>query len=132
MTTLAEHTEAHRIAFAEIDDLLAGLTDDQLAVQSLCPEWDVKACIAHAIGIEKALTGWTPDPENLFDFGILDWRGLIRVNLQVKQSSMAIDQYTRPMAFEKGAFWDDRHLHQWYAVRKVEWLHQRRVFQFLD
>ena len=70
MTTLAEHTEAHRIAFAEINDLLAGLTDDQLAVQSLCPEWDVKACIAHAIGIEKALTGWTPDPENLFDFAI--------------------------------------------------------------
>ena len=55
MTTLAEHTEAHRIAFAEINDLLAGLTDDQLAVQSLCPEWDVKACIAHAIGIEKAV-----------------------------------------------------------------------------
>ncbi len=70
MTTLAEYTAAHRIAFDEINGLLAGLDADQLAVQSLCPEWDVRACVAHTIGVEKALTGWSPDPENLFDFGV--------------------------------------------------------------
>ncbi len=71
MTSLAEFIDAHRTALAEINDLLAELTDEQLAVQSLCPDWDVKACIAHAVSIEKALTGWEPDPENLFDFGIV-------------------------------------------------------------
>ena len=71
MTSLAVYIEAHRTALAEINDLIADRSDEQLAVQSLCPEWDVKACIAHAVSIEKALTGWEPDPENLFDFGIV-------------------------------------------------------------
>ena len=71
MTTLAEYVDAHRIAFTEINDLLAGLDDEQLAVKSLCPEWDAKACIAHTIGVEKALTGWQPDTESLFDFNVV-------------------------------------------------------------
>ena len=70
MTTLAEFTDAHRLAFEEINGLVDGLDADQLAVQSLCPDWDVRACLGHVIGVEKALTGWAPDPENLFDFGV--------------------------------------------------------------
>lgn len=72
MTTLAEYVDAHRMAFAEISELLAGLDDEQLAVASLCPDWDAKACLAHAIGIEKALTGWGPDTEGLFDFDVVN------------------------------------------------------------
>lgn len=71
MTSLAEFIDAHRTALTEINDLIAELTDEQLAVQSLCPDWDVRACIAHAVSIEKALTGWEPDPEQLFDFGVV-------------------------------------------------------------
>ena len=70
MTSLAEHTSAHRIAYDELNSVIAGLDADQLATQSLCPEWDVRACVAHAMGVDKALTGWAPDPENFFDFGI--------------------------------------------------------------
>ena len=70
MTSLAEYIDAHRLAFAELNALAAGLDDDQLAVQSLCPDWDVRGCLGHVIGVEKALTGWSPDPENLFDFGV--------------------------------------------------------------
>lgn len=70
MTTLAEYIEAHRLAFAEINDLVAGLDADRLGVQSLCPDWDVRGCLGHVMGVEKALMGWTPDPDNLFDFGV--------------------------------------------------------------
>ncbi|MEO0493212.1 MAG: maleylpyruvate isomerase family mycothiol-dependent enzyme [Actinomycetota bacterium] len=70
MTTLAEYTAAHRLAYDELTSVIAGLDADQLATQSLCPEWDVRACAAHAMGVDKALTGWAPDPESLFDFGI--------------------------------------------------------------
>ena len=70
MTTLAEYTDAHRIAFAEINGLTSGLDVTQLATRSLCPDWDVRGCLGHVIGVEKALTGWEPDPENLFDFGV--------------------------------------------------------------
>ena len=71
MTTLAEYVAAHRTAFAEVEALIAGLDTDQLAGQSLCPDWSNRACLAHAVSIEKALTGWGPDPEQLFDFGIV-------------------------------------------------------------
>ena len=70
MTSLADYTAAHRIAYDELTSVIASLSDDQLAAQSLCPDWDVRACVAHAVGIDKALTGWVPDPEDLFDFGI--------------------------------------------------------------
>lgn len=70
MTSLPEYLEAHRLAYAELGSVVADLDADQLAVASLCPEWDVRACVAHAIGVDKALTGWAPDPENLFDFGV--------------------------------------------------------------
>ena len=70
MTTLADFIDAHRLAFDELNGLAGGLDADQLAVPSLCPDWDVRACFGHVVGIEKALTGWAPDPENLFDFGV--------------------------------------------------------------
>ncbi|MEC8686444.1 MAG: maleylpyruvate isomerase N-terminal domain-containing protein, partial [Actinomycetota bacterium] len=70
MTSLADYTAAHRIAYDELTSVIASLSDDQLAAQSLCPDWDIRACVAHAVGIDKALTGWVPDPEDLFDFGI--------------------------------------------------------------
>ncbi|MEM9465541.1 MAG: maleylpyruvate isomerase family mycothiol-dependent enzyme [Actinomycetota bacterium] len=70
MTSLPDYLDAHRIAFAELNDLIAGLDAAQLATPSLCPDWDVRACIGHVIGVEKALTGWIPDPERLFDFAV--------------------------------------------------------------
>jgi len=71
MTTLAEYVDAHQISFAEVNGLIAGLDAEQLASPSLCPEWNNQACLAHAVSIEKALTGWEPDPDGLFDFGVV-------------------------------------------------------------
>lgn len=70
MTSLPDYLAAHRIAFTEIDGLVSGLDADQLATPSLCPDWDVRGCIGHVMGVEKALTGWAPDPEGLFDFDV--------------------------------------------------------------
>ena len=75
MMSLADYAAAHRIAYDELVSVIAGLDDDQLATQSLCPDWNVRACVAHAIGIDKALTGWVPDPENLFGVLIV-WGGI--------------------------------------------------------
>lgn len=69
MTTLAKYIDAHRLAYAEVNELIAGLDAEQLAGRSLCPDWTHQQCIAHAVGVDKVLTGWAPDPENLFDFG---------------------------------------------------------------
>jgi len=70
MTSLADYIDAHQRAFAELNALTEGLDTEQLATQSLCPDWDVRSCLGHVIGVEKAMTGWTPDPANLFDFGV--------------------------------------------------------------
>ena len=70
MTSLADYIAAHQLAFAELNALSEGLDTEQLATQSLCPDWDVRSCLGHVIGVEKAMTGWTPDPANLFDFGV--------------------------------------------------------------
>lgn len=71
MTTLAEYRDAHRLAYDELRDVLADLDATQLAQQSLCPEWNLQQCAAHAVGVDKVLTGWQPDPDNLFDFALI-------------------------------------------------------------
>lgn len=46
-------------------DLFGGLTDEQFAVRSLCPDWDVKGVVAHLTGVEQGLSGWVPSADNL-------------------------------------------------------------------
>lgn len=55
--------DAHRGLFAQFDDLTGRLSDEELAVQSLCPDWDVKDVITHVIGAEYWLLGWEPSDE---------------------------------------------------------------------
>ncbi|MEQ8841588.1 MAG: maleylpyruvate isomerase family mycothiol-dependent enzyme [Acidimicrobiales bacterium] len=61
--TLQDYIAAHEQLFAFYNDLTGRLTDDEMAVQSLCPDWNVRDVIAHAIGIEAVLTGWAPSAE---------------------------------------------------------------------
>ena len=63
MTTLDHYIAAHEQLFAHYNDLVGRLSDDQMAVQSLCPEWDVRGVITHTIGVEAVLTGWVPSTE---------------------------------------------------------------------
>ena len=65
---MSEHRQA-------VDDLMSSLTgfgsligslsDDQLTVQSLCPDWDVRGVILHVLGVESALMGWMPAADDL-------------------------------------------------------------------
>jgi uncharacterized protein (TIGR03083 family) len=61
--TLADYIDAHEQLFAHYDHLCAGLTDDQMAMQSLCPDWDVRGVVTHTIGVESVLDGWTPSTD---------------------------------------------------------------------
>ncbi len=46
--------------FDAIDALAADLSDDEWGEPSLCPGWDVRACMAHVVGVDDALIGWWP------------------------------------------------------------------------
>lgn len=43
-----------------MDELLAGLTGEQWATQSYCPEWDVRGVAAHLAAVEHMLIGEEP------------------------------------------------------------------------
>jgi uncharacterized protein (TIGR03083 family) len=57
---LVDYIAAHEKLFAHYNDLADRLTDAEMATQSLCPDWDVRGVIAHAIGVEVVMTGWAP------------------------------------------------------------------------
>ncbi len=54
-------------------DLADGLSDDQLSVQSLCPEWTIHGVLGHLFGLEQVMTGWLPsgpdDPPPFAEMG---------------------------------------------------------------
>jgi len=58
--TYDDYLGAHRDLFAHYDDLCVRLSDEQMATQSLCPDWDVRGVIAHTIGVEAVMSGWSP------------------------------------------------------------------------
>ena len=60
MSTFDEYFAAHQEMFAHFNDLVGRLSDEQMAVQSLCPDWDVRGVITHTVGAEYWLTGWEP------------------------------------------------------------------------
>ena len=61
--SLSDYVDAHRGLFAHYNDLAGRLTDDEMATQSLCPDWDVRGVITHTLGVEIVLTGWAPSTE---------------------------------------------------------------------
>ncbi|MGH3744417.1 MAG: maleylpyruvate isomerase family mycothiol-dependent enzyme [Mycobacteriales bacterium] len=62
--SLAEYVSGYETMFAHYDALCRRLTADQLATRSLCPEWDVRGVIAHVMGVEQMLDGWSPSAES--------------------------------------------------------------------
>ena len=60
MSTAPEIGNLER-CWASFDELLAGLTDEQWDVPSLCPAWTVRGVVAHLGGIEHMLAGRAPD-----------------------------------------------------------------------
>ncbi|MGD9619691.1 MAG: maleylpyruvate isomerase family mycothiol-dependent enzyme [Mycolicibacterium sp.] len=68
---LADYTAVHSELFEHYNQLCARLTEEQLGLQSLCPDWDLRGVIAHVIGVESVLDGWIPSTENPPPFGKL-------------------------------------------------------------
>jgi uncharacterized protein (TIGR03083 family) len=62
--TLADYLTAHEALYDTYTTWCAGFDVGDLATQSLCPDWDVRGVLAHAIGIETVLDGWAPSPES--------------------------------------------------------------------
>lgn len=58
--TMADYIGAHEQLFGEYNDLCSRLSAEEMATQSLCPDWDVRSVITHVVGVEAVLDGWTP------------------------------------------------------------------------
>jgi len=69
MNTLADYTDQLRSEWGAIHDLCAGLSPEQWAVQSYCPDWDIAGVLTHMVGVEHVLTGWVPSTETPPPFG---------------------------------------------------------------
>jgi uncharacterized protein (TIGR03083 family) len=57
-------------SYDAMEGLAATLSDDDLGVQSLCPDWDVRGVIGHLGGMESVMAGWPlsgPDDKPDFD-----------------------------------------------------------------
>jgi uncharacterized protein (TIGR03083 family) len=52
-----------REVWASIDELVAGLSDEQWRIETPLPAWDVQANVAHVIGTERFLRGEEPGTE---------------------------------------------------------------------
>ena len=50
--------------FDDIEALIGDLDADDWNVQSLCPDWTVRGVIEHLAGVESALMGWMPSPDD--------------------------------------------------------------------
>jgi uncharacterized protein (TIGR03083 family) len=55
---------ATETCFDRYRGLVGDLSADEWAVQSLCPDWNVREVLAHAIGVEDVLLGWTPSADD--------------------------------------------------------------------
>ncbi len=51
-------------SFGEFQSLVESLSADQLTVQSLCPDWDVRNVVLHVLGVEDCLVGWKPQADD--------------------------------------------------------------------
>ncbi len=60
----ADYLVAHEALFGHYNSLCGRLTSEDLSVQSLCPDWDVRGVVSHAIGVEFVLTGWEPSTDS--------------------------------------------------------------------
>ncbi|GJF16598.1 hypothetical protein NGTWS0302_16130 [Mycolicibacterium cyprinidarum] len=68
---LNDYIEIHSDLFDHYNRLCRRLTEEQLGLQSLCPDWDLRGVIAHVVGVESVLDGWAPSTENPPPFGKL-------------------------------------------------------------
>lgn len=93
-STLADLTSAHEAMFATYVDLCGSFSADDLATQSLCPDWDVRGVIAHAIGVETVLDGWEPSAESSPPFGKMNDFAALIADLDPDEVARKVDEAT--------------------------------------
>ena len=66
MTTrsMADLVSAHETLYGVYVEGCGAVGAGELATPSLCPDWDVRDVVAHAIGVETVLDGWEPSVES--------------------------------------------------------------------
>ena len=62
--TLTDYVSAHETLFAVYTDCCRDVSAVELSTPSLCPDWDVRDVVAHAIGVETVLDGWEPSTDS--------------------------------------------------------------------
>lgn len=77
---------AAETGFGRIQALVRDLSDDEWAVRSLCPDWNVRQVLAHTVGVEDALRGWSPNVDELPPFAKAS-------ALIVESTSMSADEF---------------------------------------
>jgi uncharacterized protein (TIGR03083 family) len=60
VTSLDSIRSALGQSYTAIENLCAAMSPAQWQVQSLCPDWTVRAVVSHLAGIEQMLAGWRP------------------------------------------------------------------------
>lgn len=61
MTSVDGIRDALGRSYTAIEDLCAVMSPAQWRVQSLCPDWTVRAVVSHLATVEQVLAGWRPE-----------------------------------------------------------------------
>ncbi|MGI9613596.1 MAG: maleylpyruvate isomerase family mycothiol-dependent enzyme [Acidimicrobiales bacterium] len=64
MTSRLQTTRNLISCYDDLEALIADLSPAEWDVQSLCPDWTVRGVVEHLTGVEYALLGWLPTPED--------------------------------------------------------------------
>ena len=141
MTDRAVTQAALLHCFDQIDALAADLGDDEWGVQSLCPEWDVRGCLTHVVGVDNLLVGWRPkaqdDPppfqkmaefeSETADLSPTDFVARLRQTHDGRRAELPTltdDEWAQPCVTPVGPGWYGRFM----DVRVFDyWVHQRDI-----
>ncbi|MGI9622293.1 MAG: maleylpyruvate isomerase family mycothiol-dependent enzyme [Acidimicrobiales bacterium] len=133
--------DALKLLFGETDVLAADLSENEWGVQSLCPDWDVRACMTHMAGVEAVLVGWKPqsaDESPLFqkigdfeaesaDLDAAKFIEVVRRTHQTRTGELADttdDEWAQPCVGPTGATTYGRFMH----IRVFDyWVHLRDI-----
>lgn len=143
MTDRAALTDTVLSCFDEIEALVSDLGPDDWAVQSCCPDWDVKGVVTHLAGIEDLLLGWVPAADDEpppfqklgpFEAAAADWSGPelaarlaeVYAGRRADLAAMSDDQWTHRCMTPVGpgtydGFMAVRVFDLWVHVRDITW-----------
>lgn len=139
MTERATTQAALIQCYDRIDALAAALSDDEWNTQSYCPDWTVRGCMNHVVGVEEILIGWRPkgqeDPppfERINDFAsetadmspadLVSRIAATHASRRDELAGLTDDEWAQPCMTPVGPGWYGRFM----DVRVFDyWVHER-------